>query len=375
MEIIENNQINRIIELKEIPNSIHNINLSQEMKERLSLGLSTGLVENIVFDDGTVKDAKISASLSEDKKTVLIHYDYKEENIKIPSHIFGQKLNDEHLNLLFNNELIGPFKHKGTNFYVGIDKDLNKITVKTERELGIPNSLANYTLTDYDKYQLANDKALSTKVFQTNKGDYFTAQMKISSDKKGVEVFNTKFISESQAIKLKKDLEPKIITDPAHLLYAPGLELVEKYNVDKDFNLKTDTVSLRTTEKTPTATLTVVDAHTVSSSPGAAELTKKPAHLNINKHGVSYDSSKTTDGFNLQTKKQAPLFIKEKFMGVPLTEKQKFKLANGKSIDLVKKNIKMRVTFYQEKGYINVKYIKSAIQKSSSLEKSQEINI
>ncbi len=218
----------------DIPKKVNNINLTEEQIDRLAFGLQTNKINDIVDKDGLIFNAKLSASYDENNN-VVIQYEYEDEKLHLPETLFGHKLSEEQLKKIFDGELLGPLKYEGNDFYFGYDNKLNKFTIKTNQEIGIPKEVAGYKLNDVDKYYLANGKSLDTRVFKTKQGQYFTASLSISNDKKGVVLNNYKTIESKNAKTLIDKLNKnKKITDKSLLIGA--ISISEKTNADVNPN-------------------------------------------------------------------------------------------------------------------------------------------
>lgn len=67
-----------------------------------------------------------------------------------------------------------------------VDKELNSVIVRSEKELAIPSRIGGYELTAADKYLLANGFALENKLLKTPEGSYIIADVSMTADKKGI---------------------------------------------------------------------------------------------------------------------------------------------------------------------------------------------
>lgn len=218
-----------VIELESIPERIYNKILTQETRERLATGRESSLIKDIVIDGEPPKDAKLTASKNEEGKTVIT-FDYLENDLKLPKEILGTKLNNDQLDKLFYGELLS-LTYKGQQYYVGMDKDLNKITVKSNAQIGIPDKIQGYSLTWKDQLEIANGKATDTHLFKTKEGDIYTARFKMTEDRKGIVFEDIKFVSPENAKELelkynRESLEQKGKIPPDPLLEK---ELLAKF--------------------------------------------------------------------------------------------------------------------------------------------------
>lgn len=67
-----------------------------------------------------------------------------------------------------------------------VDKDLNSVIVRSEKELSIPAQIGGYKLTAADKYLLANGYSLENKLMRSPKGEYIIADVTMTPDKRDI---------------------------------------------------------------------------------------------------------------------------------------------------------------------------------------------
>lgn len=166
-------------------------------------GKGTKLEKGVMSDlmDISGKPAKIR--LTENGVSVF----YKKEALVIPESIYGKKLSKKQKEDLANGNVIVLSSRKG-DIMLQVDKELNAVIVRSEKELAIPSEIGGYKLTPADKYLLANGYALENKLMQSPKGEYIIADVSMTPDKKGYQFSNIQSISETKAKELlQKKLE------------------------------------------------------------------------------------------------------------------------------------------------------------------------
>lgn len=190
----------------------HKISLSAKTKEYLSKGEWTDFIEDIHLDDETLRSGKIQLVRLKDG-SIDIKYRLHQEQLVIPSKIGDYSLTDDDKYKLANNQVVGPIKYGGNELYIQVDPDLNSVTVRSDKEINLPNTIGHntklkfdgYVLTDQDKNLLMNGGTLPTKLF-CGKDGYFTANFSLTDDRKGVVFTNIKSIPNHKV----KELEEKL---------------------------------------------------------------------------------------------------------------------------------------------------------------------
>lgn len=196
----------------EIPNEILGVKLSEADKERLAYGQNSGLLENLKLNDGQIKDGKIKLSRNKDGE-VEVNFQFKNENLLIPNDLYGHKLSNEQKQHLANGKTSGPFVDKnGTEVFIKVDKELNRVVVSQSKELGIPKQIGEYHFSESEKNSLANGEKLPAKVYKGEDG-YFIASIQITEDKKGIEFSSIKSLSQQEATIMIKELNEVKIKD------------------------------------------------------------------------------------------------------------------------------------------------------------------
>lgn len=148
---------------------------------------------------------------------------YRKEALVIPDSIYGKKLTKKQKDDLVNGNVIVLSSKKG-DIMLQVDKDLNSVIVRSEKELSIPAQIGGYKLTAADKYLLANGYSLENKLMRSPKGEYIIADVTMTPDKKGYQFSNIQTISETKA---KELLQRKLEVEKEHVI-SPEKEQVEE---------------------------------------------------------------------------------------------------------------------------------------------------
>lgn len=354
-----------LFDLKQIPEKVYNKTLSEEQRSRLASGRQTGLIKDIFVEEGKPPvDAKISASKGKDGELVLT-YDYAEKIFKMPTAILGMKLTPDQKDKLFNGDLL-TVKYKGEDMFVGVDKELNKITVKSTNQIGIPSEISDYKLTDVDKYYLAQGKKTDIHLFKTKEDNFFTANFKMTEDGKGVEFSNIKFVDKENAPELKEkyNVDRKII-DESYMLPPVRISQFVSDNVVSIDNRPAEYVKKIVTsplERDHTKSINdkvVIDAEILSGS-NLEKQSRRPI--------VEYKNVATTDtGFTIEA---TEYFAPYKLKGVTLSEEQRKSIANGDKTLVQGMNINNKPT----DAYVQIKENGNGFDWDFKSAKNQSLN-
>lgn len=195
-----------VFPLDKVPAKILNHELSESDQQRLARGLYTGLISDLHTKNG-VKDAKVKLVPDANGKDFKLSFQYKEQQLEIPSKIGSKKIKDKDKEVLQSGKPLSIAK----NIFLQVDRELNKVVVTTSRDFNIPSHIAGYQLSNEDIKKLADGKQMATKVFKGKSG-YFMAEVAVvkSEGKMGLEWSNIKQISADKA----KDLIKEYNTHP-----------------------------------------------------------------------------------------------------------------------------------------------------------------
>lgn len=169
------------------------ITLSDRNKDLLQDNRYSEMIDDVP-DPGNKslkRPAKIHLSRL-DNGEVIANYFFQKETLFIPDRIGNHLLSKDEKQCLKEGQTIQFKNNRGENTYVQIDKELNGIIVKGDRELDIPKVIGQnqkygydgYVLTNQDQIDLANKKILSPKVLCGEFG-YFLSSFGMSNDNKG----------------------------------------------------------------------------------------------------------------------------------------------------------------------------------------------
>lgn len=159
--------------------------------------LEKGVLSGLTNIDG--KPAKVR--LTENGVSIV----YRKEALVIPDSIFGKKLSQQQKQDLIDGNVIVLSTKKG-DVFLQVDKDLNSVVIRSQKELSIPSQIGGYELTPADKYLLANNYSLDNKLLHTPEG-YIIADISMNPDKKGYAFSNIQKISETKAKELLQGRE------------------------------------------------------------------------------------------------------------------------------------------------------------------------
>jgi hypothetical protein len=182
--------------------------------DQLKFGQQSDLIRDMKLPDGRVRDGKITIRNGKDGVPEA-HFNILEKKAKleIPQKINGKKLNKQEQEDLKNGKAI-VLSTATSKMVVKIDPQLNKVSVNSPGEIGIPKQVGGYTLNNEDIKRLAEGKSMDTKVFHDPKtGQYFTGQLSLSADRNGLELSDIRKLSLSQALELKERLNNDIVKD------------------------------------------------------------------------------------------------------------------------------------------------------------------
>lgn len=195
-------------------------------------GKGTQLEKGVYSDLTNIYGKQAKVRLTENGLSVV----YRKEALVIPDKIQGQKLSQKQKQDLIDGNVIVLSTKKG-DILLQVDRDLNAVVVRSEKELSIPAQIGGYELTPADKYLLANSHSLDNKLLKTPEGKYIIADVSMTSDKKGYIFSNVQSISETkakeilQAKEASKDVEQLREQSPER---TPGKDPVSDRDLDKE---------------------------------------------------------------------------------------------------------------------------------------------
>lgn len=173
-------------------------------------GKGTKLEKGVMSDLMDIGEKKGKLRMSENGISVF----YRKETLTIPDRMLGHKLNKTEKERLLHGDIV-PLETKKGTVMLQVDKDLNSVIVKSNKEIKIPNVIGKtneydgYKLTKADKYLLANGHTLESKLMHSKDG-YILADISLTDDKKGIKFTNIQSITEGKAQELIKEMRPKL---------------------------------------------------------------------------------------------------------------------------------------------------------------------
>lgn len=159
-------------------------------------GKGTQLEKGVLSSLTDVKGKPAKVRLNENGISIY----YRKETLVIPDSILGKKLSKKQQQDLLDGNVIVLSSKKG-DIFLQVDRDLNAVVVRSEKELSIPAKIGEYELTTADKYLLANGFSMNNKLLHGDKG-YFIADVLMTADKKGYTFSNIQMIPETKAKEL-----------------------------------------------------------------------------------------------------------------------------------------------------------------------------
>lgn len=227
------------IETKNVPDYIFGVKIEPFQKEMLSEGSMVSL-RNMQMPDGKLIDGKIKYSPEG------IEVFKKESQLIIPEKILGHKISPQEKDDLMNGKTI-KINHKDKPVYIAVDKDLNKLMVRTERDLGAIKEIGDYKLTEQEKTAWVNKEKLPPHLFYDNKTNtYFTASIQLSEDGKGIVYHDIKKVEKTSLQEIKR-LQEQLNTPT--LLQAASNAVQNTPEASKD-NVKDNVIKPSTDKET-----------------------------------------------------------------------------------------------------------------------------
>lgn len=192
-------------------------------------GQGTKLEKGVLSDMREVRGKPAKIRLTENGVSVF----YKKETLVIPDRILGKKLSDKQKKNLLEGEMVVLPAKKG-DIFVQVDRDLNSVIVRSEKEMSIPSTIGGRELTVADKYLLVNGHSLDNMILHGENG-YFIADVSWTNDKRGVIFSNIQNIPESKALQLLETQQQK---DYVPTFEPENVPLPEQQNRDREAELK-----------------------------------------------------------------------------------------------------------------------------------------
>ena len=213
-----------LFNVSEIPPIINGVSLSEKDIDRLCYGESSGLLQNLMFGEGEIRDGKVWLSRDESGE-LEVNYLFSKPEIVIPKQLEDYIIPEKDRLKLMNNETVGPFLFGGQHIFLQVDHDINRIVVKSGYEINVPKKIAGYSLNGEDMNTLANGGKMKNRLFCID-GKYYTAEIGMTEDKRGLffdQYKDQSHLSSKQLKELERTLnQPSSPTPPLEL--SPSLE-------------------------------------------------------------------------------------------------------------------------------------------------------
>jgi len=233
---IEIDQPKERIDLEKIAQEVYGVALSPAQRIRLSNPAESLYLENMSIN-GRLVDGKINYFIKDGEPHLKLVE--KKTTLEIPEQIAGQRLTDEQKNQLLEGK-VTLLQLKTGPLFLQVDRDINRVVVRSEKEMGVPSQIGGYVLSDSDKEKFANKEQLPPRVFQNPQtGNYFMATIQLTEDGKGMEFSNYKSLDRSVADAMinRFNKDDKAIEDITSMIIPPTSEqaplIVSEKNIDK----------------------------------------------------------------------------------------------------------------------------------------------
>lgn len=225
------------------------VKFTSKDRESLINGGYTSLIDEI--SDGKCKrPGKIHLDRDPGTREVRVNFYFKKETLFIPDILFGRKLSKDDKQRIKDGQLL-RFNYKGNNIYLQLDKELNSVIVKGDRELNIPDVIGNYHdfpgyhLTPEDKKIVVNGGILPPKVMKGSQG-FFLANFGMTKDRTGYSFSEYQsipsgsvadYIERYNSVDRGNDIDTSLSENKDSELVKPELDISQKVsrNFDDEF--------------------------------------------------------------------------------------------------------------------------------------------
>lgn len=201
-KIFTDEQVDSIIQL-------YNLQNNPTLRSRLEQGLESDL-QQIKIKEDEYRTGKLLITKDNTGNPHIV-FNFKEQNLNIPNKILDKELTEEDKKALLNGKtILHPKSNTGPWVGIQIDKELNKVVLKSEKQLGIIKEINGYKLSLDEQKELFDTKTLGTKVFYDKKRDiHYSASIQIGADGKTIEFLNPTQLSKEEAKELENKLNAK----------------------------------------------------------------------------------------------------------------------------------------------------------------------
>jgi hypothetical protein len=302
-------QYGQVIPIDQIPRSLFDCQLTDPQRDLLSKGESVYL-KDMVLQDGSLADGSVQLKKGDDSEVkVLMFLDEHQLPLQLPHKILGHILTEEETRLLRAGSEVGPINYKGDLFKIKIDPKLNRVIIKTEKQIGLISQMGGYTFTDSDKKKLLAGQRTSPRIFRSKDGLYFLAQIELTPARDGI------IIHEQKIFDKKEDISSLIE------IYNTERELIKPQILETN-NWKQDQFELdyqKTQEKAKINDAFIIESYlqneesreTLTAEPFDGKSSKKGYVLAIKDNIIYKASSSISEDMKEQTVTWTPASIKE----------------------------------------------------------------
>lgn len=194
-------------DLGKSPEEIHGIKLNKQQKSILENGESIYL-RGMTLPSGEKTNGYVSLQDDPDQNENL-KFIYGSDKIIIDSEIGKHKISDEERKDLERGRVVGPLDitddFKG---FLQVDRNINRVVVKTGEEIGIPNKIGGYELSSEDQNRLANNEEMLPRVYKGKYG-YFMANVSMTPEGDGLIYKNVQGLTNKQAEEMMERVNGK----------------------------------------------------------------------------------------------------------------------------------------------------------------------
>lgn len=208
----KNNSQNIDANTTAIPLEIQGIELTSAQQIKLA-NREPILLKGMTDNNGIKKDGHVELIFDEQGNTSAEIKYTSNTQLVIGDKIMKYRLSKDDKQKLEKGETLGPLElDKNFKAFLQVDKNQNKVIVRTDNEIGIPNKIGEYKLTDLDKNKLANGLEMLPRIYKGKHG-YFMAQVKLTQEGNGLEYSQIVGLSNSEAKQMLSSINTKGYSD------------------------------------------------------------------------------------------------------------------------------------------------------------------
>jgi hypothetical protein len=221
--------------MEDVPKDIQGVKLNEEQREDLQKGNAIFL-KGMTLPSGTKTNGYVA--LQEDEKgNPELKYLYGNDKVVIDDKIGKHKLSKEEKKDLERGKVVGPIKiSKEFSGFLQVDKNINRVVVRSHQEIGVPKEIGGYDLSAQDQNRLANHQEMLPRIFKGQHG-YFMANVQLTPEKDGLVYSNVQGLTNQKAHDLidqvnNRQYAPVNLSDIAEMT-AKSSEKEQTVKIDK----------------------------------------------------------------------------------------------------------------------------------------------